>query len=188
MHQHLLQQREKKSRESASGHAYEGISDILKRKDGYIRKYLRGKRVNQGGSTVLGGNSSLKINQVGIPKDICKVVMKSMVVNSLNYCLVEKLIREKKVNYVQTVEQKIFLKFHRPLIDIGDILHVYLMKGEWFVINRQPTIHRLSLMVFQVLLQDVKTFNVSLAVTKPLNADFDGDKINCYVPQDPIAR
>ena len=188
MHQHLLQQREKKSRESASGHAYEGISDILKRKDGYIRKYLRGKRVNQGASTVLGGNSSLKINQVGIPKDICKVVMKSMVVNSLNYCLVEKLIREKKVNYVQTVEQKIFLKFHRPLIDIGDILHVYLMKGEWFVINRQPTIHRLSLMVFQVLLQDAKTFNVSLAVTKPLNADFDGDKINCYGPQDPIAR
>ena len=77
-------------------HAYEGISDILKRKDGHIRKHLCGKRVKQGARTVLGGNSSLKINQVGIPKDICKVFTKPMVVNDLNYDQAEKLIREKR--------------------------------------------------------------------------------------------
>ena len=64
------------------GHAYEGISDI----------HLCGKRVNQGARTVLGGDSSLKIDQVGIPKDICKVFTKLMVVNSLKYDLAEKLI------------------------------------------------------------------------------------------------
>ena len=174
MHQHLLR--------------HEGISDILKRKGGDTRKYLRGKRANQGARTVLGGNSSLKINQVGTPKDICKVVMKSMVINSLNYGLVEKLIREKRVNYVQIVEQKIFLKFHRPVIDIGDILHVHVRKGDWVVINRQPTLHRLSMMEFQVLLEDTNTFNGSLAVTKPLNADFDGDEINCHISQYPMVR
>ena len=64
------------------GHAYEGISNI----------YFCGKRVNQGARTVLGGDASLKIDQVGIPKDICKVFTKPMVVNSLKYDLAEKLI------------------------------------------------------------------------------------------------
>ena len=50
---------------------------------------------------MLGGDASLRINQVGIPKDICKILTKPIVVNSLNYDLAEKLIREKKVNYVQ---------------------------------------------------------------------------------------
>ena len=52
------------------GHAYEAISDILKRKGGHIRKHLCGKNVNQGARTVLGGDASLKIDQIGIPKDV----------------------------------------------------------------------------------------------------------------------
>ena len=176
----------KKSRHSASGYAYEGISDILKRKGGHIRKHLCGKRVNQGARTVLGGDPSLKIDQVGIPKDICKVLTKPMFVNSLNYDQAEKLIREKTVNYIQKGERKISLKFHKLVIDIGDILHVHLMEGDWVVMNRERTLHRPSMMRFQVVPQDTKTFNISLAVTKPLNADFDGDEINCHVPQNPM--
>ena len=59
---------------------------------------------NQGARTVLGGNAFLKIDQVGIPKDICKFLTKLMIGNSLNYDLAEKLIREKKANYVQKGE------------------------------------------------------------------------------------
>ena len=73
------------------------------------------------------------------------------------------------------------------MIDIGDILHVHLMKGDWVVMNRQPSLDRLSMMGFQVVPQDVKTFKVSLAVTKPLNANFHGDEMNCHVPQNPMA-
>ena len=90
---------------------------------------------------MLGGNASLKIDQTGIPKGICRVLTKQMVVNSSNYGLAEKLIRQKKVNYAQKGERKISLKFHRPVIDIGDILHVYRMKGDWVVMNKQPTLH-----------------------------------------------
>ena len=97
---------------------------------------------------MLGGNASLKIHQIGIPKDTCKVLTKPMVINSLNYDLAEKLIREKKVNYIQKEGQKIFLKFHKPVIDIGDILHVHLMKGDWVVMNRQPILHSPSIMGF----------------------------------------
>ena len=132
-------------------------------------------------------NTSLKIDQVGITKDICKALTKPMVVNSLNYYLEEKLIREKNVNYVQKGERKISLKFHKLTIDIGDILHVHLMKGDWVVMNKQLTLHRSSMMEFWVVPKDVKTFMISLAATKSLNPDFDGDEINCYVSQNPMA-
>ena len=97
---------EKKSRNSALGHAYEGISDILRRKGGHIRKHLCRKRVNQGERIVLGGDVFLRNDQVEIPKDICKVLTKLMVVNSLNYGLAKKLIGVKKVNYVQKGKEK----------------------------------------------------------------------------------
>ena len=135
---------------------------------------------------MLGDDASLKIDQVGIPKNILKALTKPMVVNSLNYGLTEKLIREKTVNYVQKGERKISLKFHKPMIDIGDILHVHLMKGDRVVMNRQSTLHRPSMMGFLVVPQDVKTFKVSLAVTKPLNVDFHGDETNCHFPQNPM--
>ena len=64
---------------------------------------------------------------------------------------------------------------------------MHLMKGDWVVMNRQPTLHRLSMIRFWEVLQDVKTFKVSLDVTKDLNAYFDGDEINCHVPQNPMA-
>ena len=73
------------------------------------------------------------------------------------------------------------------MIDIGNIFHVHLMEGDWVVMNRQPTLHRLSIMGFRVAPQVGKTFKVSLAVIKPFNADFDGDEINCHVPQNPMA-
>ena len=79
------------------------------------------------------------------------------------------------------------MKFYKPVIDIGDILHVQLMKGDWVVMNRQSTLHRPSMMGFWVVPQDVKTFKISLAVTNPLNADFDGDEINCHVSENPMA-
>ena len=131
------------------------------------------KAQTRGENTVLGGDASLQVNQVGIPKDICKALTKPMVVSNLNYDLAEKLIREKKLSYVQKGERKISLKFHKPVIDIGDIVHVHLMKGDWVVMNRQPTLHWSSMMGFWVVSQDIKTFKVSLAVTKPLNADFE---------------
>ena len=79
------------------------------------------------------------------------------------------------------------MKFHKPVIDLGYILHVHLMKGDWMVMNKQPTLHRSPMMGFWVVPQDVKTFKVSLAVTKPFKADLDGDEINYHVPQNPMA-
>ena len=79
------------------------------------------------------------------------------------------------------------MKFYKPVIDIGDILHVHLMEGDWVVMNRQPTLHRRSMMGFRVVPQDTKTFRISFAVAKPLSADFDGEEISCHVTRNPIA-
>ena len=113
-----------------------------------MRKHLCGKRANQQARTVLGGKASLMIDQFGMLKDICNALTKPMVVNNLNYDLAEKLIREKKINYIQKGERKVSLKFHRPAIDIGDILRVHLIKGDWVVMNRQLTLHRPSMKGF----------------------------------------
>ena len=79
---------------------------------------------------MLEGKPSLKIDQIGIPKDICKILTKPMVVNSLNYGLAEKPIRGKKGKLYSKRRTKISLKFHKPVIDIGDILHVHLIKED----------------------------------------------------------
>ena len=155
---------EKKEQDSASGHAYEGISDTLKRKGGHIRKHLCRKRVNQGARTVLGGNASLKIDQIGIPKG--KMLTKPMVINNLNYDRRKTDLRQKGKLYSKRRTKNLF-EVSQTRIDIGDILHMHLMKGDWVVMNRQPTLHRPSMMEFRVLPQDVKIFKISLAVTKP---------------------
>ena len=79
------------------------------------------------------------------------------------------------------------------MIDIGDIsLKIEgglkgRLKGDWVVMNRQPTLHWPSMMGFQVVPQDSKTLKISLAVTKPFNADFDGDETNFHVPENLMA-
>ena len=117
------------------------ISDILKGKDEHIRKNLCRKRVNKEKKTALRGNASLKIDQAGAPKDICKTLIKPIIVNGLNYNLAEKLMQEEKVNYIQKGERKMYLKFHKPVNNTGDTLHLHLMKRDWVVMNRQPTLH-----------------------------------------------
>ena len=160
---------------------------MLGRKQGFIRKHLSGKRANQGARTVIGGDTSLKVNQVGVPEDVCKVLTKPVRITSLNYEEVTNLVRRGKVSHLQKGNRKISLKFCTPAIDIGDIVHVQLTFGEWVVLNSPPTLHKPSMMGFRVVPQKVKTFKINLSATKPFNADFDGDEVDMHVPQSPIA-
>ena len=178
----------KKSRHSASGHAYVGIKRMLGQKQGLIRKYLSSKRANQGARTVIGGDTTLKVDQVGVPLEVCKVLTKPVIVTSLNFEVVSKFMKAGKVNYLQKGDRKISLKFcTSPEIEIGDVAHVQLMYGDWVVMNRQLTPHKQSMMGFRVVPQNVKTFKINLSVTKPFNTDFDGDEVNMHVPQNLMA-
>ena len=178
----------KKSRHSASGHGYVDIKGMLGRKQGLIRKYLSGKPANQGARTVIGRDIMLKVDQVGVPLEVCKVLTKLVIITSLTFEVVSKFMKAGKINYLQKGDRKISLKFcTSPEIEIGDVAHVQLMYGDWVVINRQPTLHKPSMMGFRVVPQNVKTFKINLLVTKPFNTDFDGDEVNMHVPQNPMA-
>jgi len=68
-------------------------------------------------------------------------------------------------------------------LEIGDIVKRQLMDGDYVLLNRQPTLHKASMMAHKVVIRPTKTFKINLAATKPYNADFDGDEMNIHVPQ-----
>jgi DNA-directed RNA polymerase beta' subunit len=68
-------------------------------------------------------------------------------------------------------------------LTIGDIVERHLQDGDYVLLNRQPTLHKASMMAMQVIVKKFKTLRMNLAITKPFNADFDGDEMNIHVPQ-----
>jgi DNA-directed RNA polymerase beta' subunit len=80
----------------------------------------------------------------------------------------------KEVKYPETKE---------ITLDIGDIIKRQLTDGDYVLLNRQPTLHKASMQAFKVVIQDLKTLKMNLAMTKAYNADFDGDEMNIHVPQ-----
>lgn len=71
----------------------------------------------------------------------------------------------------------------KPELNIGDVVHRKLKDGDYVMLNRQPTLHKASMMAFKIKVLDVKTIMLNPAVTKPFNCDFDGDEMNVHVPQ-----
>lgn len=82
--------------------------------------------------------------------------------------------KEKDINYPQIVKQ---------VLEVGDIVKRQLADGDYVLLNRQPTLHKASMMALRVIVKPVKTLKINLAITKPFNCDFDGDEMNIHVPQ-----
>lgn len=69
------------------------------------------------------------------------------------------------------------------VLEVGDIIKRQLADGDYVLLNRQPTLHKASMMALKVVIKNVKTLKINLAITKPFNCDFDGDEMNIHVPQ-----
>jgi DNA-directed RNA polymerase II subunit RPB1 len=69
-------------------------------------------------------------------------------------------------------------------LQIGDIVHRHMQRGDWIFLNRQPTLHRFSMMAYKIVPTQLFTIQIHLCITSPLNADFDGDELNLFVPGD----
>jgi DNA-directed RNA polymerase subunit A' len=82
--------------------------------------------------------------------------------------------RLKEVKYPETKE---------IALDIGDIVKRQLTDGDYVLLNRQPTLHKASMQAFKIVVKNLKTLKMNLAMTKAFNADFDGDEMNIHVPQ-----
>lgn len=172
----------------------------LKGKQGRFRGNLSGKRVDFSGRTVISPDPNLMIHQVGVPERVAKILTYPEKVNPANLQRMKQLVRngtEKHpgANYVQ---QKGF-SFKKYLaygnrekvaqdLKCGDIVERHLHDGDIVLFNRQPSLHKMSIMSHQAKVQQQRTFRFNECACTPYNADFDGDEMNLHLPQTEEAR
>ena len=183
-----------------SGRTLKSLSQRLKGKEGRFRGNLSGKRVDYSARTVISPDPNLDINQVGVPYHIATKLSVPDVVTERNLETVKKLVLNgPKIHpgalYVIRPDQKrIRLEFvqDRTLIadslEPGFIIERHLMDGDIALFNRQPSLHRMSIMAHKVKVLPYKTFRMHLTVCPPYNADFDGDEMNLHIPQSKEAQ
>ena len=131
---------------------------------------------------------------MGIPLKIAKNITKPIFVNDKNKSFLLKLVQNGPDIYpgAKILERKngenISLRYiDRQSINLenGDIVHRHMMNGDGILFNRQPTLHRMSMMCHIArIMPQADTFRMNVADTKPYNADFDGDEMNLHMPQD----
>jgi DNA-directed RNA polymerase subunit beta' len=151
------------------GRALKSLSDVLKGKQGRFRQNLLGKRVDYSGRSVIVVGPEMKLHECGLPKDMAAELFKPFIIRKL----IERGI-------VKTV------KSARKLVDkkeavVWDILE-NILKGHPILLNRAPTLHRLSIQAFQPKLVEGKAIQLHPLVTTAFNADFDGDQMAVHVP------
>ena len=151
------------------GRALKSLSDVLKGKQGRFRQNLLGKRVDYSGRSVIVVGPELKMHECGLPKDMSAELFKPFIIRKL----IERGI-------VKTVKSAKKLVDKKEAI-IWDILE-NILKGHPVMLNRAPTLHRLSIQAFQPKLVEGKAIQLHPLVTSSFNADFDGDQMAVHVP------
>ncbi len=178
-----------------SGRALKTLSQRLKGKEGRFRSNLSGKRVDFSARTVISPDPNLDINEVGVPLAIAKQLTIPKRLNYLNIEEMRKLVINGMDKYpgalyvVRPDGKRVRLEFVTEREKIAEVLQPgfvierQLMDGDIVIFNRQPSLHRMSIMAHKVKVMPYKTFRLHLAVCTPYNADFDGDEMNLHVPQ-----
>ena len=151
------------------GRALKSLSDVLKGKQGRFRQNLLGKRVDYSGRSVIVVGPDLKMHECGLPKDMAAELFKPFIIRKL----IERGI-------VKTVKSAKKLVDKKEAV-IWDILE-NILKGHPVMLNRAPTLHRLSIQAFQPKLVEGKAIQLHPLVTSAFNADFDGDQMAVHVP------
>jgi len=151
------------------GRALKSLSDVLKGKQGRFRQNLLGKRVDYSGRSVIVVGPELKLHECGLPKDMAAELFKPFIIR--------KLIERGIVKTVKSAKKLVDKK--EPVI--WDILE-NVLKGHPVLLNRAPTLHRLSIQAFLPKLIEGKAIQLHPLVCTAFNADFDGDQMAVHVP------
>jgi DNA-directed RNA polymerase II subunit RPB1 len=181
-----------------SGRPLKSIKERLNGKGGRVRGNLMGKRVDFSARSVITPDPNLSIRELGVPLKIAKNITKPVVVNDMNRRMLTKLVRNGPEEYpgAKILERKggenISLRYadrDNIVLYNGDIVHRHMMDGDGVLFNRQPTLHRMSMMCHIArIMHKGDTFRMNVGDTKPYNADFDGDEMNMHMPQDEEAE
>lgn len=182
-----------------SGRPLKTLAQRLKGKEGRFRSNLSGKRVNFSARTVISPDPNISINEVGVPEMIAKEVTVPIYVTPWNIEEMKKYIRNGPnvhpgANYVERPDGRkvrVYDETKEAVIEkleVGFRVERHLINGDIVLFNRQPSLHRMSMMAHEVKVLPYKTFRLNLCVCPPYNADFDGDEMNMHVFQTEESR
>ncbi|HUU76431.1 MAG TPA: DNA-directed RNA polymerase subunit A' [Methanoregulaceae archaeon] len=187
-----------------SGRPLKTLSQRLKGKDGRFRGSLSGKRVNFSARTVISPDPNLSIIEVGIPLAVANEMSLPVHVTHYNIEELRQLVMNGPVrvsldqpcgaNYVIRPDKRRMrlaegnLETVAETLEPGWTVERQLRNGDIVLFNRQPSLHRMSIMAHRVRIMPGRTFRLNPAVCPPYNADFDGDEMNLHIPQTEEAR
>ncbi len=181
-----------------TGRPIKSIRARLKGKEGRLRGNLMGKRVDFSARTVISGDPNLDLDQVGVPISIAKTLTYPEIVTPYNIHKLTELVRNGPNEHpgakyvIRDTGDRIDLRYNKRAGDIalqyGWKVERHLMDDDPVLFNRQPSLHKMSMMAHRVRVMPYSTFRLNLSVTSPYNADFDGDEMNLHVPQSPETR
>jgi len=181
-----------------SGQPLKTITERIKSKEGRFRHNLAGKRVNYAARTVISPDPKIEMNEVGVPLQIAMELTVPERVTEWNMDWLKVFIKNgpKKypgANYVLDglKKKKISLETQEVIIEelaSGQIVERHLLDGDVSIFNRQPSLHRMSIMCHKIRVLPGKSFRLNPSVCNPYNADFDGDEMNLHIPQTEEAR
>ncbi|KAG8185895.1 hypothetical protein JTE90_028895 [Oedothorax gibbosus] len=177
-----------------------GIVQRLKGKHGRFRGNLSGKRVEFTGRTVISPDPNMPIHKVGIPVHVAKILTFPDMVTSHNMQKLKRYIMNGRYKhpganfYIEggtNMKKDLSYANRREIADelkIGDIVERHMLDGDVVLFNRQPSLHKLSIMAHQAHIVQTRTFCFNECACTPYNADFDGDEMNVHLPQTEEAR
>ena len=191
-----------------SGRPLKTLAQRLKGKEGRFRSNLSGKRVNFSARTVISPDPNLSINEIGIPIKVAEelTIPVRVTTHNIDWCkeiITQKYAPNEGVDYVPGVNYVIKniggikrrikisernAEMVADKLEVGSIIERQMMDGDLALFNRQPSLHRMSMMAHRVRVVPGKTFRFNLCVCPPYNADFDGDEMNLHVIQGEEAK
>ncbi|SEQ88022.1 DNA-directed RNA polymerase subunit A' [Natrinema salaciae] len=182
-----------------SGRPLKTLSQRLKGKEGRFRGSLSGKRVNFSARTVISPDPTLSLNEVGVPDRVAKEMTQTMNVTERNLQDARRFVSNGPeghpgANYVRRPDGrrlKVTEKNCEQLaekVEPGWEVNRHMIDGDIVIFNRQPSLHRMSIMAHEVVVMPYKTFRLNTVVCPPYNADFDGDEMNMHALQNEEAR
>ena len=175
-----------------SGRPLKSVQQRLGSKEGRIRYNIQGKRVEFSARSVITPDPNISIGELGVPMKIAMNLTFPEKVTPYNMQQMYKLVQNGADKYpgaktiVREDGRMISLKHINTkeiVLRIGDVINRHLTDGDIVLFNRQPTLHRMSMMGHRVRVLPYNTFRLNVSVTAPYNADFDGDEMNAHIPQ-----
>jgi len=182
-----------------SGRPLKTLSQRLKGKEGRFRGSLSGKRVNFSARTVISPDPTLSLNEVGVPDRVAKEMTQTLNVTERNVDDARQYVRNGPeahpgANYVRRPDGRRLKVTEKNCEELAEKVEPdwevnrHLVDGDIVIFNRQPSLHRMSIMAHEVVVMPYKTFRLNTTVCPPYNADFDGDEMNMHALQNEEAR